>query len=301
MKTKMISQWIYGSTPWSAGYSVLAQSEGLKSSLTDAVLAFCENYDGQKYMLPLYHYNCCIYHIQKEVWVFMETFGGWKDQVGRDSRVIRNTLMDQETFEAIQGNPFLLSWVLPSISSYIPKKRNETKAIPGIPLESIQKKQANLWYKETQLFFRLFASLSVLEKQFLLSLQQKASPFSPCEIAVQKDASKLSRAIVYAIHKNKRMNYQIDSFSTNSQPVQGICFRFAPYCQEHQAMDSLVSTTKLDSKLGWEMATLVHSLPEPEAFYVMAKRYTKFSWIPYLALFILILTFMAYCLAMRIK
>ncbi len=282
MKIKTIAQWIYGSTPWSAGYSILAKTESLDSSFIDDTLSYCENYDRQRHVLPNYDYSFCIYSLKNGICVLLEIFNGWKDQVGRESRIMRNILFDAEAWRLTKGNPLILSWMLPSLSLYIPKKRNDVSYIPEISLETLQKEQHRLWHKETKHFFKILSSLGLKEKKLLFSLQEEDCPFSPREIAVDNDASRLARAIVYAMDKEKRMACQIDSFSLNDELPKGLCFRFSPYCKENRSIHSFDSKATPAISLQWEMSTLVHSIPEPELFYVLQKRYTRFSVMPYL-------------------
>ena len=267
-----LEQLVYGSTPWSAGYSVLARSEGLDEEMERGIVRHCEQYDRQQFAAPHFAYSFSLSSLSGRR-LFMEIFGHWTDHVGRPSRVIRSTLIDDRSWESLSFCPFLLSWVFAPVKKWVPSKRSEVKTIPSfepgkISIEEWQK----LWHMETLAFFKTVSSLSSREKSWLHAMQQEENPFSPREFETQQDRSSLCRALLYAVPKEKRADAHCESFSLNGDSPRGICFRFSPYCSNAKG---ITEQGTAEMALRWKVQTIVYSLPAPFNFYVLEKLHRR--------------------------
>ena len=273
MHDNTIQQLVYGSTPWSAGYSVLAKSAALPEKICDQLIQYCESYDQQLYATPSFQYSVSAYQLDADHRVLMEIFTGWSDQVGRAARVTRHMVIDSLSWNLLAGDPFLLLWLLAPIRRVVSKKRNEVRILAPITLADLTRADwQRLWRRETDYFFKTIAALPTIERQWLDYLQQQPEPFLPQEIAVEHDCFSLCRAIAYAIPVAKRLQLQCDSFSLNQKPPRGICFRHKLYCSQ-QRVTAPKPAEKIAWDLPWKIATIVHSLPANRNFDVLASLY----------------------------
>ena len=265
--TGKIHQLIYGSVPISCGYSLLGKSQGITDELKDNLIQICESYDAQEYSAPPTPYSVSCFHLQEDKHILLEVFGGWRDQVGRASRVMRTIILDEKTWQCIAGNPFVLCWILPPIKKCITKKRNEVKDVDIIDVEKISKRDWYLlWKKETRVYQKILSRLSIEEEKWLFYLREQDNPF--LEIATDSDCSKFCRALAYSMDKEKRLQlpFACESFSLNRQKPAGICFRHKSYCEEN---GKTPPSQRIPKSLSYQLEVVTHSLPKPYNFEVI--------------------------------
>lgn len=274
-----IRQMVYGSTPWSAGYSVLGVSEGISPTLLAELTHRCEKYDLQHHPAPPTDYSISLLQLDSCT-VFREIYSGWQDQLGRPSRVLRNVIFDATGWELVAGNPFLLLWLLPKLRKCVSKKRNESCQIKLINLaEQPKAVWEKLWWKETRRCLHLINHLSAEEKGWLGYFQQSLSLQLPYEIPTAQDVSRLCRALTFCLPRQQRQHLQLESFSLNQDLPAGITFRYRPYCvasapSQHGKNENFLQRA-------WLIGTVVHSLPETYNFHVLAQlwqRQRSFAW-----------------------
>lgn len=268
-----IYQLVYGSTPYSSGYSILGRCREMDEQLCQNLVRRCESYDQQLYAAPFTPYSISIFQME-DCHGIMEIFGGWQDQMGRPSRITRMVTIDNVLWSLIAGNPFLLLWLLPPVKKCIAKKRNEIQEIPPLNIEQLTQEDWNkLWWKETSQWLKIVRRLPSKEGKKLTYFQEEAHPFVPREIKVEKDQFSLCRAIVYCLPIKKRASIECESFSLNEKAPGGLCFRYGPYCRENPP--SLSSGKEISTQnFTWKIATIIHSVPEPYIFYVLARLYS---------------------------
>ena len=270
---KKLLQVIYGSTKWSAGYSILAKSENVEERLTDKIIEYCENYDQKLVSTPYFGHSVSIYSIDKYR-ILLEIFDGWTDQVGRASKIMRNVIIEESDLEFINNNPFIVLWLLPEIKKNIPKKRDEIKLLPDI--DFIDKKDWQLlWNQETQVFLKNFKKLTNEEKNIVFYAKNISFDNSDklIEIPTEHDKFNLCRTIFYALKKDFRKNISIDSFCLNNyKKSEGICFREKRYFVYN--LLKIPNMSNLDT-LEWKIETIIDSIPKNVAPFVFKKIFVK--------------------------
>lgn len=267
-----IRQMVYGSTPYSAGYSILGMSPGIEEPLREDLIRSCESYDQQLHAAPYNPYSIAVYRLPGEFYVFMEIFGGWKDQMGRTSRVLRNAIIERKGWELLAGNPFLLLWLLPPVKKCISRKRTEVEVIPVSDLSHLSGETwQKLWWKETRVCRKILAGLSGEEKKRLLYFQSLERPFETLEIPVGKDQFLFCRVLAYIIPHTRRLDLQCESFALHQKPPLGICFRYSPYSQSLNPLNPSALDTSVVKTLRWRIATVIQSVPPPYNFGIVAR------------------------------
>ncbi len=261
-REKIIAQFIYGSTSYSAGYSVLGKSSQIESSLEESLIRFCEGYDQQLHSVGHTPY-CLALEKWEETRVLLEIFGGWYDHVGRPSRILRVSLIPDPVWKCLGGNPFLLLSFFPAVKNLIPSKRDEIKDISPISLENVSEQEwAKLWLKETRYFLNQIPHLSSEKTQILRTLWESKSPCQNRELISDEDEFILCRLFTYALSPRQRQGLQFSTFSLNEKPPQGVCFRYAPYASSDKSLqDKKVLSQKDNSHQ--KIETILQAIPTP--------------------------------------
>jgi len=280
----LIYQFIYGSTPWSCGYSILVKSRELNEKVIERLVHYCENYDQQRRSIKP-TYNFAIFRLSKTLIGLMEIFPGWKDQVGRSSKIMRILLFNQKAWEFVAGNPFVMTRQLADFTPIIPRIRHKVATLPTIkPQQISQKIWQKSWYDETKEFLHLWRELSFQERGYLKYLQKQKDPFAPAIFPVEQNQFLLCRAIIYAISKEKKYQMQqCDSFSLNNRKVNGLCFRYFPYCDVQQ--DIPTSDKWKTFSTSWAIAVIAGALPQPISYQVLGKLHDRILY-KYIFLFL---------------
>lgn len=276
-----VRQLVYGSTPSSSGYSVLGKSEGLDEVLCERLVQFSESYDQQHYAAPFTPYSVAIVHFPEERYVLTEICGGWKDQMGRASRVMRSAVVERTGWRLLAGDPFLLLWLLPPIRRCLATKRHEIKDIPLLHIGELPEEVwEKLWWKESRKCHDIIVRLSAQEQKWLWHFQSQKEPI-PIEIPVECDQSRLCRVLAYVCPHPLRLQMQWESFSLNRNPPAGVCFRYVRYCKEGAGVTPQNGRIPANSFLGWKIATIVRSIPDPYNYQVLARwwqRNLRIGW-----------------------
>ena len=267
----IVRQLVYGSTPFSVGYSVLGKSPGLAESLLALLIERCESQDGQQYAVPPTPYSVSLFTLPNGLYVFREIFDGWQDQVGRPSRVMRCAVIDAISWDKLSGNPFLLPWLLPPIVRSLPRRRNEIRELAVLDLTQLTVEQwESLWWQATRRFLHDVARLSAQEQAFLAYLQQLPVD-TTCEIGTERARLSLCQLLAYAMPVARRRQLAFDSFALNSKPAEGICFRYRPYCTKPLAWPATDAPAPEKLPLAWLIQTVTYAMSEPLNFAIGAR------------------------------
>ncbi len=259
---------------------MLGRSSGFDETLVPLLIKGCEESDGQLHAAPpcLYAFSCL--RLPQNLYVLREIFGGWHDQVGRPSRVMRCTVVDAAGWQLVAANPFLPLWLLPPLSRCISRKRNDVQTLAPVRLDTLTKSDwQKLWWKETRGFWRGLGKLKSDQVRLLLFLLQQNDPFQPQEIAVDEDCFAFCRVLTYSVPHDKRRTLQLDTFSLQDKPPDGLAFRYRPYCRSPLTLpaagDAVVTLPTL-------VESMVKSLPEPHNFAILARwwlRRQRLNWV----------------------
>lgn len=277
----VLQQLVYGSTPYSAGYSVLGKSTGFDEELVPLLIHECERYDGQLYAAPMAAYSLVCGRLRPGLVVVREVFGGWYDQVGRPSRVMRSIVLDSDCWQLLAGNPFVLHWLLPPVSRCISRRRNDVHTIAPLCLGDLSPAVWHkVWWRETSRFWKAVSRLDSGQMALLAFLRSQDEPFQPREISSEHDQSEFCRLLIYSVPHSKRLQLELETFSLQERPASGLSFRYRPYCRQPFVMPQRQVTPALDLPILLECVT--RSLPAPHDFAVLARlwrRRQRLAWL----------------------
>lgn len=249
-------------------------SPGIEECSMNEIAALCERYDGQVHAAPPTLRSFVASKLSSGIRVFTQIFGGWQDQVGRPSRVMRTALIDPQDWEILGANPFLLLGLLPPIKKCVSRKRNEVQEIPNLDLQGRSAGDwENSWWQETRTAWRIASKMPIADRRLLAHLQN--APPQGREIEVDADRSDFCRALFYVSPRERRTDMECESFSLNADPPRGFCFRYRPYCR---IRSSGIASEEAEPGLAWKLEAMVRSIPDPLNYRILARWWRRTSW-----------------------